>query len=358
MFASIAIPSYLAATTLTASPLSLALPLLVVVVTLFIKLRKSKEKRNLLLLATVALLATHPIALLIVPVFILSLAFATIRRARDLTIQLEYAIFTTFLATWAYVLVFKDAIRDHGINALSGNLPAAIRATTYGMPDLLAFGIAVGVIPFGLAIYAAYKEGAAEHASIQTAIAFALAAVLATAARLVPTDTGVAVFALAGIALAGVGLDWLVGYLKTVRGTTIPAATFTVIAIAFVATSIVPTATSAITVAADTVPAGVVDAATWLHGNSLPTSVILTEPPWGAAIALIAKRPVLIHEDYGAYADSDGRHRLATTLLARAQGTGENGERYAEYIITDADLQGRCLNPVHGTRVRVWKVLC
>lgn len=358
MIASIAIPSYLATTLLTVSPLSLALPLIVVILTLFIKLRKSKEKRNILLLATIILLATHPIGLLIVPIFLVALILATIRRARDVIIQYEFAIFTTFFATWAYILLFKREIARHGLDIIQGNLPEAMQGVQYGAPDLLAFGIAVGVVPFGLAIYAAYKEGATNHAGAQIALAFGLVAFFATIAHLLPTTTGVTLVAIACIALAAIGLEWVVTYLKTMRATALPTLLVTIGIIAFTIASIIPTTVAGISATTQTVPSELIEASAWLQENSLRSAIILAKPEWGSAIAWASKRPVFIDDEYLSDLDSDRKYDEARKVLSGEHVRNIVEGQRIEYIITDTEITHTCLNKVYGTNIRVLKVLC
>ena len=358
LFTSIAIPSYLAATLLTTSSLALAIPLTIFILTLFIKLRKSREKRNILLIATVILLATHPIGLLIVPVFLVALAFATIRRARELTIQYDFAIFTTFLAAWSYILLYKQTILLHGLSVIQGNIPQAIQLAQYGAPDLLTFGLAVGVLPFGLAIYAAYKEGAAQHTGIQATIAFTIVAFLATVFKVVPTSIGVTLVATGCIALAAVGLEWLIAYVKTMRETTLPHTGIVIGVLVFIITSIVPTIIIGITATTTTIPPEVLDAGYWLRDNSLPDAMIIAQPAWGSALAWTSKRPVFINQEYLSNPSSEESYDITTRILAGTNVKNLAEELRIEYVVSDIKITHNCLNEVHTDTVRIMKVLC
>jgi hypothetical protein len=364
MIASIMIPSYLHATLLTVSSVSLAIPLLVITLALFIKLRKSKEKRWQLLFVTGALLATHPLGLITIPVFFCSCIFAVINRARELAIQVEFAIFTTFFAAWAYGLVYKEQFLHHGLATIHGNLPASLYHEVYGMPSIANIGIAVGVIPFALALYATYKEGTAQHSSVQTVLALGVVAFFMMLIHAIPTEIGTICIAIACATLVAVGLERLGAYLQTMRGTALPRIIITAGIAVFILTSMVPTVLRGLQSTTETIPHELVEQAHLLRENSVPDNVILAPPPWGAAIAYMSERPVLLDDNYANDRESEQMHLDVTQAL-----TTEDPEtvqriivtKRVEYIVSERPLSIRdreCLATLEEGRISVQKVIC
>lgn len=358
LIASTLVPGYVAMTLLTVSPLALAIPLMVATLTLFIKLRKSKEKRNVLLALTVLALATHPVALLLVPTFAIATALATIRRARERTIHYEFTLFTAFFATWAYLLLFKREIARFGAATLTGNAPQEFFASFYGAPDLLTFGLAVGVVPFGLAIYAAYKEGVSDHGGVQVALAFGIVAVAATVFKTVSTALGVTLVAIACTTLAAVGLEWILTLLARMRKTSLPAALGTLGVVVFVITSAIPAAVAAIEATTTVVPPSAIEGARWLRENSLASATVVTQPQWSDAVMWASNRASLVDNDYFDDANPERTLGVLEGILSGDEHTNVINNVKIEYLITETRLVHGCVNRVYGEDVLVYKVLC
>jgi hypothetical protein len=355
--ASIFIPTYLAATLFTLSSLSLALPLLFLTLTLFIKLRKSKERRWHLLGATLALLLTHPVALILLPTLVLALALATVRRANGLTIQYEYALFATALIIWAHLLYYRDSILANGFRAFQANTPSQLMGVTYGAPNIFELGLAVGLIPFGLALYAAYKEGVARHPGIQTTIALAASAVLLVALGAVQTTTGTILFATACIPLAAVGLQHLRSYARTLHRQALGHGAGIVLVALFLFTSGLSTVVAA-NAYEQTVSEDAIVAARWLRENSLPSAIVLAEPQLGSLIAHEANRRPYLGTNYHAQTDSTTRLARGETVL-RGEGIPElTRETKIEYLFTTTPIRSDCVNTVRRGTYTIQKVLC
>jgi hypothetical protein len=356
--ASIFIPGYLQATTITVSALSLAVPLLFFTLTLFIKLRKSKERRWLLLALTVALLLTHPLALLLIPTLLVALGLATLRRAHGLAIQYEYALFATALITWAHLLYYRDNILAHGLDAIHGNLPESVRVAAYGSPSILALGLAVGVVPFGLALYAAYKEGVARHPGIQTTIALAASAALGVAFALVPIETGTILFACACIPLAAVGLQHLRTYGRTLHHQWIAVAATTMLLALFIFTSGLA---SIIVVGTDPMrgtPSDAIAAAQWIRENSLPNAVVLSSPELSDLVLYEAQRAPFLSNHYLAEDNVEERYVRSQVILSGEASQEEIRNAHIDYILTTTMIRNSCTNTVRRGEYNVDKVLC
>lgn len=356
--ASIFIPSYLGATLLTLSSLSLAVPLLIVMLTLFLKLRKTNEKRMVLLIAFLVLSLTHPLALLCIPLFIITLTLSTINRSRDEVAQKEFALFATFLLLWLYALIYKQSLLSAGFETLRGNIPTALRNSIYGSVSLGGLAAMIGIIPFGLALYTAYKEAAGKHVGIQATIALAITIGLAMLAHIIPLNTGLVLLSAVAIALATVGLQHMRRYAKSLKRSPLPKIGMTLLAALFVMTSVLQTVTTGFTAAHDNADPAVVAAAEWLRENSLQESIVLAEPRWGFLIEEVAERRAYMDEDYLGVPDIDQRYQDTQLMLS-----GYNTARLArqhriDYIVAEQEFTDTCLNTVYTRGVHIMKVLC
>jgi hypothetical protein len=358
--ASIFTPGYLSATLLTLSSLCLAIPLLIFMVTLFLKLRKSREKRNALLLSFLLLCLTHPIALLCIPFFLIATVLTTIsatKRSRDEIAQQEFALFATFFLLWLYIILYKQSLASVGFETLRANIPQAVRATVYSEVTISSLAVAIGTIPLGLALYAAYKEAAGKHVGIQAIIALAVTVLLAMILQVIPLTTGVALFSIVCIILAAVGLQHLESYHRTLKKSVLPTAVVLVMSILFVVTSILPTFTAGIAATQHTAQENVLKTAQWLAENSPKDSMLLVQPEHGFLYESVAKRKVYVDTNFLGQENAEERYEDAMLIRSRPNAAAAK-ERHIDYVVSDIELHDRCLNTVYKEHVYVMKVLC
>ncbi len=355
---SVFVPNYLTLTTLTVSSLSLAIPLLFFILTLFIKLRKSKVHRGALLALTIALLASHPISLLLAVVLLLALILSTVRRVSGLAIQYEYAVFATILIVWFHLLFYRDIILLHGLAAIKGNLPAALAPQIYGSPTLAAIGVTVGVVPLALALYAGYREGVAKHPGIQTNIALAAATILGITLKLLPTAIGATLFACACIPLAAVGLQHLRTYERTLHVRWITVLGISALVITFMLTNLLATVVSVGSITESAISDDAIKAARWIQENSLPQSVVLADPIIANMIMLEANRAVFIDTKYTGEVDANERYDLSETILRDGRYPRNSRTAKIDYIILKEPIRDDCLNTVYNKEYSVQKTLC
>lgn len=356
--ASIFIPSYLSATLLTLSSLSLAIPLLVVFLTLFLKLRKTKENRNVLLFVFALLAFTHPIALLCIPFLIISVILATIRRSRDETIQLEFALFAIFFLLWLYILLYRESLATIGLHTLFGNLPSDAIDVAYGSVSLTLLAVAIGIIPFGLALYAAYREGLAHHIGIQATLALAISIVLVMTLKIIPLTTGLAVFSVVCVALACVGLQHLHNARKAFKKQHLSQAGIAVLAIIFIFTSVLSTVAAGLQAVHTTPPVAFIRGAQWLEENSPQDSLVLAPPEYGYMLQAVAKRPVYLNENYLAHENANELYEATQDILTSTRPGYLARQERVEYIVSDRLYSDSCLNTVYKEGIYIAKVLC
>lgn len=356
--ASIFVPAYLKATVFTLSPLALAIPLLILFTTLFLKLRKTQRYQLWLLGVFVALALTSPIAIITIPFLLLTMLLATVKRDTGQTAQYEFALFATFFLSWLLLLLYKNSILSAGFNAIRGNVPAAAFAGVYGNPSLLALATMIGIIPIGLALYAAYREGVGQHIGVQATIALAVTVTAAFFLQLIPTEMGASLLGIIAIPLAAVGIQHLRTYMLGFRTRTIPIVTFTGIALLFLLTSVVPTVAAGVNAVHDTLPPGVVAGASWLATNSAPERILLTPPAWGALFASVTHEPVYLDDDYLGQTDATRRLSIAQQVLNGTDVRPTLHQEHIDYVISPTFVRDACLNPVFTNGVFIEKVIC
>ncbi len=186
-------------TTLTASPLALAIPLLLAAYYYFLRLGKTPRDQKLFILTTIALTATHPISLLLPVAMTITLI---LQRVQAITFQqpmAEATLFTAFFALWGNLLANNQLLQNHGLTALINP------ATTTGLAQAVT---ATGLLVLLAATYAAsnyLKQETSQSAHALTALAFT--ALAATILRLLPQETGLLLFSLALLPIAAGAIE-------------------------------------------------------------------------------------------------------------------------------------------------------
>jgi hypothetical protein len=354
---SVFVPAYLTATLLTVSPLALAAPLLLTCVTLYLKLRKSKEHRLLLLALFILLSLTHPIALIAIPFLILSLLLTTVREARGEVAQQEFAVFALFYLIWLYVLLYKNFLSHFGLHIFIGNTPQQVvtQMTASVTPQLLATQL--GVVLFGLALYATYKETAGQHIGIQAVIALALSMGLALLFHAVLLPVGLACFGLVCAVLAAVGWSHITRFAQQLRRPVWRVVLTAVIALLFTLTSVVPTLTEGLRMPQHAVTQQELDAAAWLSENTPQNSLLLAPPTWGYFLESQAHRPVYLSTNYLRYPDPQARYETVSAVLANKTAAALTTPK-SNYIVTAEPISISCAHVVYNQTVTIAKVLC
>lgn len=353
-FGSIFVPAYLNATILTASSLSLAIPLVLMITTLFLKLRKTKENRNVLLALFIVLSFTDAIVLVFIPFLILSLLLTTVREARGEIAQQEFAVFAIFFLIWLYVLLYKSFISAFGFHVFSANGLFAPSVTGLSAP-LIATQI--GVLVFGLALYATYKETAGAHVGIQSVIALALTIACSLWIAAISFPAGLSLFGLVCTALAAIGLAHYRQFTRSLRHQSLTSIAGIVLGVFFVLTSVLPFASEGFRAAQDAAPKSALLAASWIVENTPKDSLLVAPAAYGYFLETKAERPVYLKENAFFYADSPERQARVTAVLASDR-SALTEIPAAEYIVSTEASRIPCVNTVYAKEIFIGKVLC
>lgn len=192
-------PLLYAQTTLNATPITLAIPLLLASYYYFLRLGKSPRDQQLFIGYTIALALTHPISLLLVAATTVTLLLQRIQDIKFSKSMAEATLFATFFTTWANLLAHTDVLRTHGLGAIIQPLTPitlATAATNAGLLVVLA------------ATYAASQYLRTEtNQSAHALIALATTTLALTLTRIIPTNIGTLILTLALLPLAAGAIE-------------------------------------------------------------------------------------------------------------------------------------------------------
>jgi hypothetical protein len=245
-----------------------------------------------------------------------------------------------------------------GIKTLLGNIPEEALAAVYSEITLGKLAAAVGIIPFGLALYAAYREGVAHHIGIQATIALAISTILVLLFKAIPLNTGLAMFSIVCIALAAVGLQHMYNYSRSLKRSTLPNIIMGGLIILFLLTSVLSTIIAGVSATQDTVAEADVQAARWIKENTPKDTLVLAAPQKGHFIEAEAERKVYINTDYLGQPDAEERYDKVQTIYSSTRPGYAARAEHIEYIITEEEKTDTCLNTIYRNGTYIAKVLC
>lgn len=168
--ASVFIPVLYPQTLLTASPLSLAIPLFFGAYYYFVRLAKTPRYQIHFITTTALLTLTHPIALLLVPAMAITILLTYVQRTRFSKTLTEAALFTTFLTVWANVIIYKTPLQWYGLRALNISPQPLL-----GIAETI---VLVGMLPLIVGVLAAFSYLTEEKDTTAHALIALLAATI------------------------------------------------------------------------------------------------------------------------------------------------------------------------------------
>lgn len=244
--ASVFVPLAYSETVVSAHPITLALPLLLLTYYYFLRLGRSPKDQLPFLVTVVALTLTHPISLVLIPAMALSVLLIRIQRTRFSHAMAEAALFTTVLMIWASLVFYKTALTAHGWGALWAG-------TAVPAGGIAAIAAAIGVVPLLLGAWASYEYLRQERSgAVHVVFAAALAVAALTAVRLLPLDIGLLVLGTFLCVLVAPAMELLGRMRSRSRWPSVYVLGFAALALLFVTTSAVPSIAAGIEALADT----------------------------------------------------------------------------------------------------------
>jgi len=231
------LPVFVQQTLLTASPLSLGVPLILF---LCYALLRTKDKHWVTIYLITLLIASFfsPYILLFVFALAIYLALVMTENLESTRQELELVLFTIFFALWAQFVLYKDVLFFHGTNVFFNNLPLPF---TVGGTSLLAALYLIGVVPFFagiLVMYQYFLKKKKKEIYLLTGIIITVAILVWL--RFIPTTHGLVYLSLPFAILFADGFETVREWYKTTRLGEHVWLLYVVLVLVFYATSIQP----------------------------------------------------------------------------------------------------------------------
>ncbi|MEM4247843.1 MAG: hypothetical protein QXH80_01130 [Candidatus Nanoarchaeia archaeon] len=211
------IPAFLKLTITTASPYSLAIPLIFLALYFIMELNEKKSIYGFLAL-TFILPVTSPISLIFIIALLFYFVLVKIERLKQPTQQLELILFATFAISWITFIIHKSALLLHGSAALFQNIPEAARQVFFPGATISYSVISIGLIPLIGGIFTIYTHlfKTKERNAYQYIALVAFTAILLWAKLLQPT-IALAIIGIALLPLLAIAMETTAKEIKLTR---------------------------------------------------------------------------------------------------------------------------------------------
>jgi len=284
------IPAFVAQTVNSVTAYSLAIPLIFLMIYFIMNMSEMRYVKYFALLIFIVPFI-HIGTLLLIIGLLFYLVLIRIERLKQKRVELEVILFGTFLVTWIYFLIFKNAFLRHGLSIIWQNAPEAVLSFHFMDISIPGAVFSMGLIPVIGGIYIIYRYLFKEtDKNIYLLIGFAVSAGLILWAKLIEPWIGFAFLGIILILLLARAFKLLLNYVNKTKFARHRQVVFWGMVVLVVITSVIPTYMYTAAVM-DDVPKET-GAFEWLRENTSEDEVVLATVDEGHLLAYFGKKNV------------------------------------------------------------------
>ncbi len=208
------VPVFFLSTVNSISEYSFAIPLMLAVVYIFLKLDERKFVLYFII-ALFALVFSHPSVLILVSGLVLYVLVIYTLNAKAVRAELEIILFSLILSVWVIFLFFKEPLLLHGFSVLWQNLPQKMIDAQFSAFDILDAIYKIGILTFVAGIFLSYRyvfEG--KRRDIHVLISLSSVVLILLFIRLIRLDTGLMFLGIFFAVMSGEAYKMLFEYLE------------------------------------------------------------------------------------------------------------------------------------------------
>ncbi|RJQ17255.1 hypothetical protein C4573_04350 [Candidatus Woesearchaeota archaeon] len=338
---------------------------------LYLCVDMTEKNITIILLLTIVLVLTSAISIILVISLLLYLLFTKIEGMSPSKREVEVVLFSTFLAVWANLILYKKALIAHNVLIITQNIPTTIITQFFSNLTFVESFYTIGIVTLLLGLYGIYyalktkkKEAFALTSSVATFFVLLLV-------KLIPLHIGLMFIGIALVLLSSLALKEIMEKLSNVKFTKAPSTFIAFILMLFIGLTILPGLSLTVNTAIPT--AEEKEAWLWLKENSPEDATILASEVEGHAINYYTHRKNVIDTNFLLVRDidkivSDVHTLYATPFLTEALPRLQlyhisyimMSPRITEHMNIEKLQYGdaRCITPVYTTTITIYKVGC
>ncbi len=355
------IPLFIDLTLNTVSPLSLHTPLIFLMLYSFMRINENWSA-ILFVILSFTLPIMHNSAYILIPIFLIYMAFVYIEKFQFKKRSYELAIFYVFVSIWLLVLVAKKALVSHGSGIFWQNVPPSVLANYFSEFTFSKLIGGIGIINLLIGAYVLQKYLFREkNKDVYLLASFILSVCFFLWLKIIKLDVGLAFLAIALTIFFGHFFSSFFDFIRKSHFSkfAVPFAVFLIVVFAF--NSVVPSI--AHSAQAEEIDETDINALLWAKTNTPVNATIFAPLEYGLAINEIAQRKNV--------ADT----QFMLTILPQ-QRVGDINELYstdstlkvveimsfydAEYLFSKNKEFGSnsCLELIYSENSKIYRLLC
>jgi hypothetical protein len=295
------IPIYMIKTMNTLSPYTLAFPLFFLMLFYFMKITESTRVQysTIFLICLVLLSLTHPLILVFLLSTLVYLALVKIEHIELTKREKELILLSLFFVIWAYLIIFKKAFFQYGLDIMFQNIPEQISSFYFRRTTLLQIVYLVGTIPLMYGVYAISQHlfmVKNKKISLLASVVFSTAVLLWL--KLVTPGLGLIMLGVTFSILFALLYKRTFDYVAKTKFAKWEKVAFAGFMLIFVFSSVIPTLYYTSQTLATATSQEEIDAFMWIAENTYEESVVLTTPQEGHTLAYVSKRRNVADSNY------------------------------------------------------------
>jgi len=350
-FISIFIPIYITETINTVSVLSLALPLLFLMVYFLLEIRTNS---TYFILCCFLVSLISPVSGILAVSLIVYLLLAKVEDFKIYKSRAESILFFIFIFVWIQFIVFKDAFLANGALVIWQNIPPTLLTSYFTQTNVLELMFLIGIIPFICGIYAVYRYFFIEkNRTVYVFTSVALTVFVLIFFRLLTPSLGAVFLGITLVILLAPFLNFLFHYLSNTKFASYKHIFVIIIFLVFLFNSLLPSFVFAKTEAQN------IEDFVWIRDNTKVNSTVLAEVNQGHLISYISNRKNMMDSNFLMVDDVPTRLEDMDILFnAKFQTFAlEITDKYGvDYIYTKEDLvDSDCFNEI---KENIFEVKC
>ncbi|MDP7458429.1 MAG: glycosyltransferase family 39 protein, partial [Candidatus Woesearchaeota archaeon] len=274
-----------------ASVYSLVIPLTLLVLYYFIKIREDVRYGVYCSIVLVALALMHPSSVLVPITFIIYYLFLKLEGLSCTKAEREVIIFGTLAVLFVQMIIFRNSFLLHGTGVILQNIPRALLSNFFKDITLPQAIYQIGIIPLLYGVYMIYRYLFREKDfTIYFYISFAISTTLLLWFKLITINSGLIFLGTILLLLFTQRFKLFLDYIKRTKFAKFESAILFGMLISFLLTSLIPALALADTTTKNSLQSYEVDAFTWLEENSLSDEKVLASVEEGHVITYYSRR--------------------------------------------------------------------
>lgn len=307
------IPIFASDTIASASPFTLAVPLMFLVV--YLLMRQDSAMPFIIFLVLLAL--TDAITIVLVLGFVLYIIFARFESISLERRQTELTLFSVFFIVWSYFLIFKKPFLSYGALAIKQNIPQELLVKYFRPVTVLSSINLIGLIPILIGIFILYRYlFSTKDKQIYLLTGIAVSSGILLWAQLISSSVGLMILGVILVLFVGKFLKVFSDYVDQTRFVSARPYFILGAILLFVATSLMPTMFYVTEEMKRGFTSDEVQAMAWMSNNTEKSDMILANLREGNLVTALAKRPVMMDTNFLLIRDVDKRLADLDTIFS------------------------------------------